>query len=137
MRTNVGQNCQPINVGQPCQLIGSLAGVRLCLPTSQKYYEMNSRFFHRIRPSCQSQDRPGSVRICQAMRNKYASWSHRRRWSLSRSRTAAVSIWNMRLLTSFPSHADIRSSVFSSGHTGRVDLRFFRVRSLHGLVAKF
>jgi len=41
-----------------------------------------------------------------------------------------------------PSHADRRptyfiQSVLASGHSGRVDMRFFRVRSLHGLVAKF
>ena len=100
---------------------------------------MNKTLF---RSSCPNRYLPVFAPTPREMRKRYASWSGRRRWSLSHMRTIAVSkslsstIAVPITLTHTRPPFLLFPSVLSSCDSRHMDGHFFHIRTVHGLVAE-
>jgi hypothetical protein len=90
-----------------------------------------------FRSSCPNRDLPRFVPTLRKMRRRYASWSGRRRWSLSHMRTTAVNLFSSNHCScSLNTDTLLSLSVLSSRDSRHMDCRLFHLRSVHELVAK-
>ena len=88
-----------------------------------------------LRSSCLNRcSLSGFAPTLREMRRRYASWSGRRRWSLSHMRTIAVSSFHHYCSVAYT--RPILPSVLSSSDSRHMDSHFFHIRSVHELVAE-